>query len=71
MARTDTEYLVEIFSAGVGSHSFRIVTDDPNDAVQMAKDQAKVNHPFAHYHELSGMWRNVPVNARGQLITNS
>ena len=71
MARTDTEYLIEIISVGVGGHSFRIVADDPSDAVQMAKEQAKVDHPFAHYHTLSGMWRNVPVNGRGELITSN
>jgi len=66
-------FIVHIFSHGYGSNDyhfgFETGIDDPADAVEMAKDQAKEKFPFAGYHELSGIYQSLHVNARGELVS--
>jgi len=68
MAKELEKFKVQIFSYGYGSHEYYIQADTAPDAVEMAKEQAKLAYQFAQYHELSAIYQNLHVNARGELI---
>jgi hypothetical protein len=70
MAKEPAKFKVQIFSYGYGSHEYYIQADTAPDAVQMAKEQAKSEYPFAQYHELSAIYQGLHVNGRGELINS-
>jgi len=60
-------FKVQIFSYGDGSHEYYIEANTAPAAVELAKDQAREQYPWAQYHQLSGIFQALYVNGHGQL----